>query len=107
MQHGIILFLIIFVTAAGFILNQMGYDSKYEFLNPVTFGVLETALLAAVGFANTPILKGSALLTFVGVFAFHISSLQIPYPVNIWAFSILLVPCFIGLGMEMLEAGKG
>jgi hypothetical protein len=97
------------VMCIGFMLDLGGYIT-YTLINPTVFLVGEAILTAAIVLANTPLLKGAAVAAFsVWLFAFFLT-MDIPVFGSPWkelVYAVLFVPPFIGVGMEMLEVGKG
>ena len=105
-MHDIIIFLFLFITIFGMILNTMGYESNLTLLTPVTFAVGQTLLLIVIGLSNTPIAKGVSLVVWAGWLFLYVFTLNIPVSISAYVYSLILVPSFIGMGLELLEVGK-
>lgn len=100
------IFIFIFITVLGLILNSMGY-ATFTVLNPTTFAVGQVLMMVVIGLSNTPLAKGVSLVIWAGWLLFYIFSLNIPVEVGSWIFPIIIVPSLIGMGYELLEIGKG
>lgn len=103
---GVTIFVFIFITILGLILNNMGY-ATFTFLNPTTFAIGQVLLMAVVALSNTPLAKGVSLAIWGSWLFVYILSLNIPSEVVGWVYPILIVPCLIGMGYELMEVGKG
>ena len=99
---------LILTMTVGFLLNSAGYMT-YTIISPTVFIVGEVLLMAAIALANTPAAKGVATALFgVWLFAFFLTiDIPIASPYKEFVYSIVFIPSFIGVGMELLEAGKG
>ena len=100
------IFIFIFITVLGLLLNSMGY-ANFTFLTPATFAIGQILLMAVVAVSNTPVAKGVALAIWAGWLFVYIFSLDIPSEVSVWVYPLIIVPCLIGMGYELLEVGKG
>lgn len=100
------IFIFIFITILGLVLNSMGY-ATFTVLNPTTFAIGQILLMAVVALSNTPLAKGVSLVFWSGWLIFYILSLNIPVEVVSWIFPIIIVPSLIGMGYELMEVGKG
>lgn len=106
--YGFIVSSIILTTTVGFLLNSAGYMA-YTIISPIVFIAGEVLLMAAIALANTPLLKGVATALFgAWLFVFFLTiNIPIASPYKEFVYSIVFIPSFIGVGMELLEAGKG
>lgn len=106
MSGAVTIFVFLFITILGLVLNSMEL-ATFTFLNPTSFAIGQVLLMVVVGFSNTPLLKGGALVLWAGWLFIYIASLEIPNDVKTWIYPIIIVPCLIGMGYELLEIGKG
>ena len=97
---------IAFTNALGWIFTMAGIIT-FEFLSPTMFLITEGILLGAIALSNTPIAKGVAVATFALAMFGYISTLEIPEPYGTPLFALLFLPNMIGIGLSMLEFGKG
>lgn len=97
--------MMIFMIFLGWLLGEMSGES-YVLLSPITWTIITIEVGAVIGLANTPVLKGGAMVvlfaTMVGTFFVDLFFNQMPI---VWG--ILFVPMYIAMGFMMMEAGKG
>jgi hypothetical protein len=111
--YGAVLFLIIFTTVAGILLNIMGY-AHFSIWTPVIFGAIQGLMMVVITFSggNISILgnsfpaKGFAMAAWVTSIIIYIFILRMPSQVSLWVTAILIIPSIIAMGMEFLEVGK-
>jgi hypothetical protein len=106
MTGGITIFIFLFITIFGLLLNFMGL-ATFTIMSPTVFAVGQVLLMAVILVSNTPVVKGGALVLWAGWLFAYISSLEIPNEIKAWVYPIIIVPCLIGMGYEFMEVGKG
>lgn len=105
-SYGVLIFTMVFISVVGWFLNESGYGT-YTLINPTIFLVGQALLTASVVLANTPALKGVAVGLWGTWIFVYLLSLNLTGGIGVWVYSIVLVPCFISIGMILLEVGKG
>ncbi len=110
-SHTFILSTLFFIVFWGFILTELsGFTSitgltgfGFVLLDQVAFGIITVPLIIAIGFSNSPIVKGGAMAVLFGVFLAQFLLVGI----NPILFGLVMIPIFTAMGFAFLEAGKG
>lgn len=97
---------IAFTNALAWIFGLMGV-SEFTFWTLGFFTVSTAVLALAIGLANTPLLKGIAVVALAGDIILYTSSLNIPAPYAGPLFILMTIPNFMAMGLGFLELGKG
>lgn len=108
------LFLVLFTTISGIILNLMGYAS-FPVWTPVIFGITQGLLITAIALSGGQTieilgssinLKGPAMALFFGSIIAYIALLSIPADIGFWVYGVIIGPSLLAFGLEFLEVSK-